>query len=317
VDRRVEAFAEVLKLGQTELKRLLGLSETGGASQIEIERAQDRIATARGELEAFKAQRASKLLELKKDLEVAQSAYDIAKQNFEREELKAPVDGVILDWPTPNRTRLAVNENVLTIADVRPEKLVMRAAVDEEDKNKLRVGQVVKMTLYSFPDDKFLGQVKTIYDKADPQRRTFEVDVEIARGGGITTTAPVARKDESASAGGGAVDVAAAFAAGMTGELAFVEKERESADILPRQALQGEHFYVVRGGKVARVAAKAGVRNVTRVEVLGGLEAGDLVMLSPVGKLEMGQRVRTDFMDPRAAADMNKPPETEIFKGGF
>jgi hypothetical protein len=41
------------------------------------------------------------------------------------------------------------------------------------------------------------------------------------------------------------------------------------------------------------------------------------VMLSPVGKLEMGQRVRTNFMDPRAAADMNRPPETEIFKGGF
>jgi RND family efflux transporter MFP subunit len=291
-DRRVEAYAEVVRLASAELKRLQSLSETGGASQLEIERAQDRIATARGEMEAFKAQRAAKLLELKKDLDVARSAYGIAKWSWEQQELKAPVDGVILDWPMPNRTRLGVNENILTIADVRPARLVMRAAVDEEDKNKLRVGQVVKMTLYSFAEDKFLGAVKTIYDKADPQRRTFEVDVEINGAG-------------------------KAFAPGMTGELAFVEKERAEADLLPRQALQGEFFYVVRDGRIERVAAKAGVRNVTRVEVIEGLGPKELVMLSPIGSMTPGTRVRTDFMDPRAAADMNKPPETEIFKGGF
>jgi RND family efflux transporter MFP subunit len=291
-DRRVEAFGEVVKLATAELKRLQSLSETGGASQLEIERAQDRIATARGEMEAYKALRATKLLELKKDLDVARSAYGIAKWSSEQQDLLAPVDGVILDWPTPNRTRLPVNENVLTVADVRPERLVMRAAVDEEDKNKLRVGQVVKMTLYSFPDDKFPGTVKTIYDKADPQRRTFEVDVQINGAG-------------------------KAFAPGMTGELAFVEKERPEADILPRQALQGDYFYVVRDGRVQRIAAKAGVRNVTRVEVLEGVGPKDLVMLSPVGALTPGTRVRADFMDPRVAADMNRPAETEIFKGGF
>jgi len=59
------------------------------------------------------------------------------------------------------------------------------------------------------------------------------------------------------------------------------------------------------------------VRNVTRVEVLGGLEPDALVMLSPVGTLQPGQTVRTQFMDPRAAADLNKPPDAEIFKGGF
>jgi hypothetical protein len=102
----------------------------------------------------------------------------------------------------------------------------------------------------------------------------------------------------------------------MTGELAFVEQEREVADILPRQALQGDAFYVVRGRRIERVAAQAGVRNVTRVEVLGGLPADALVMISPIGKMQPGQGVRTEFVDPRVAADLNRP-NVDVFRGGF
>ena len=299
-DKRIEAFAAMLEIVNRELTRLGRLDETGGARQVEIDRAQDKQKTVWAELEATKAQREAKLLELKKELEVASANLGIAKWNIEQQDLRSPVEGVVLDWPTPDRTRVAVNDHVMFVADVRPARLVMRAAVDEEDKAKLHVGQVVRMTLYSFPGDKFEGRVKTVYAKADPQRRTFEVDVEVARPGG--TTQPAAQDR---------------FAPGMTGELAFVEQEKARATILPRQALQGEWFYVVRDGKIDRVKAAAGVRNITRVEVLGGVGPDEQVMISPIGKLQVGQAVRAVFVDPRVAADVNKPAEVEIFKGGF
>jgi multidrug efflux pump subunit AcrA (membrane-fusion protein) len=304
-DKRMEAFTEILGLAKRELQRLLTLAETDNARPIEIERAQDRVKTTWAELEAAKAQRAAKLLEVKKDLEVAEAAYGMARWNAEQQEIKSPIDGIVLDWPVANRTRQAINDTVLTLADVRPEKLVMRAAVDEEDKNKLHVGQLVQMTLYSFPNDKdkFTGHVKTIYHKADPQRRTFEVDVEIGR----PTTQPT-------TAGPNLYDQ---FSPGMTGELAFIEQAKKEAKILPRQALQGDAFYIVRNGKLERVPAQPGVKNVTRVEVLGGVEPEELVLLSPIGTLKAGQSVRTQFVDPRQAADLNKPPDAEIFKGGF
>jgi multidrug efflux pump subunit AcrA (membrane-fusion protein) len=303
-DKRMEAFNEILTLAKRELQRLMTLAETNNARQIEIDRAQDRIQTTWSEFEAAKAQRAAKLLEVRKDLEVAQAAYDMAKWNSDQQEIRAPIDGVILDWPSPNRTRQVINDTVLTLADVRPEKLVMRAAVDEEDKNKLHVGQLVQMTLYSFPNDKdkFTGHVKTIYHKADPQRRTFEVDVEIDRPTTQPTTGPNLYDE---------------FSPGMTGELAFIEQAKKEAKILPRQALQGDSFFIVRNGKVDRIAAQPGVKNVTRVEVLAGIDSDALVMLSPIGTLQPGQSVRTQFVDPRQAADLNKPPDAEIFKGGF
>jgi multidrug resistance efflux pump len=312
-DKRNEAFTEILALAKKELQRLLTLSETGNAQPIEIERTEDRVKTIWSELEANKAQRGAKVLELKKDLEVAQAACDIAKWNIDQQEIRSPVDGVILDWPVPNRTRLAINDEIMTIADVRPEKLVMRAAVDEEDKNKLFTGQIVKMTFYSFPDDKFLGRVKTIYAKADPQRRTFEVDVEIVR----PTTMPATQSTTLAIQSTTQPDRYQRFAAGMTGELAFVEQQKDRANILPRQALQGDSFYIVKNGRIDKIPAQAGVRNVTRVEVLGGVDPQALVLLSPIGTYEVGEHVRTQFIDPRVAADLNKPTDTEVFKGGF
>jgi hypothetical protein len=33
--------------------------------------------------------------------------------------------------------------------------------------------------------------------------------------------------------------------------------------------------------------------------------------------MKPGQAVRTQFIDPRVAADLNKPKDVEVFKGGF
>jgi multidrug efflux pump subunit AcrA (membrane-fusion protein) len=308
-DKRIEAYQAMLDIVGRELTRLGKLDETGSARQIEIDRAQDKQKTVWAELEAAKAQRDAKLLELKKDLQIAESNLGIARWNVDQQELRSPVEGVVLDWPTPNRTRVAINDHVMLVADVRPATLVMRAAVDEEDKAKLFVGQAVRMTLYSFPNDKFEGRVKTVYAKADPQRRTFEVDVEITRPQ-IASTAPATGPTTRSLPHD-------RFAPGMTGELAFVEHEKPVATILPRQALQGEWFYVVRGGKIERVPAQAGIRNVTRVEVLDGVSPDEQVMISPVGKLQIGQAVRVTQVDPRIAADINRPKEVEIFRGGF
>ena len=148
------------------------------------------------------------------------------------------------------------------------------------------------MTLYSFPDRVFTGKVTRVYDKADAERRTFEVDV--------ATAEPDAR-----------------MSAGMTGELAFVIDAHDGAAVVPSQALQGNRLFVVRDGKLAAIAAKVGLTSIERVEVLEGLGVGDQVVISPVGALREGQAVRTAFMDPAAAAGLNKPKPKDLFRGGF
>ena len=89
------------------------------------------------------------------------------------------------------------------------------------------------------------------------------------------------------------------------------------APVVPSQALQGKKLYTVKDGKLHAVDARIGLTSVERVEVAGGLDVGDRVVISPVAGLKEGQSVRTTFMEPVAAAGINKPKPKELFRGGF
>lgn len=288
-DARISAWTELLGIAQREEKRLRGLVEGGIGSRTEWDRAMDRVKTVWSELEAQRAQRKAKLIELAKDLEIAEAALKIAQWNLDRQTVKCPIEeGVVLDRPTTVGTRVAVNDHLMLVADVRPEKLVMRAAVDEEDVVSAHVGQTVRMVLYSFPGRPFEGKVKRIYDKAEPERRTFEVDIEMT-------------------------DKDPRLAAGMTAELAFVIEEKARATVIPAQAVQGGRVYVVRDGTVREAQVELGLRSVERIEVLKGLAPQDRIVISPAAGLSAGQRVRTDFLDPVTAANLNKPKVEKTF----
>jgi RND family efflux transporter MFP subunit len=172
----------------------------------------------------------------------------------------------------------------------------MRAQVDEEDKNRLRPPtpddkQRVEMTLYAYPNEVLSGKVIRIYDKADPDRRTYEVDVKFDR--------PDLR-----------------LAAGMTGELNFIVAERENAMIVPTQAVQGGSIMVVRDGHLDRPDISLGLKSVERTEILSGMNDGDIVVISPILDLQSGQSVRIHSIDPLVAAGLNAPKNTaDSFKG--
>jgi RND family efflux transporter MFP subunit len=292
-DAKIKAAGELLELALREQRRMAQATETRSASQFDLDRSIDRVKGQWSELESFKAQRAAAILKLKSDLEVAQAAHKTALWNVEQQTIKSPIDGVVLDRPVSPGTRLKVNDHAMLIADVEPKNLVMRAQVDEENMTLVRLDQIVRMTLYSFPGDVFIGNVSKIYDKADPDRRTFEVD--------ITLEEPNPR-----------------LAAGMTGELAFVVAERDGATVVPAQSLQVGKIYTIKDGRLTMVEAKIGLKSIERVELLSGLRPGDTVVISPVNDLPVGKPVRVGKrLDPVVAAGLNKPKEKEIFRGGF
>jgi multidrug efflux pump subunit AcrA (membrane-fusion protein) len=290
-DARISAGTVQLEIAQREVARIKSLIERNAASQTDLDTALDRVKTVWTLVESAKAQRGARQLELERELQVARSALDTANWNLEQQTLKSPVDGVVLDRPLPVGTRVAINDAIMRVADVRPEKLVMRAAVDEEDVTKVRVGQVVRMTLYSYEDRTFEGKVARIYPQADPERRTFEIDVQI-------------------------IDPDPRLAPGMTGELAFVMDAKERAVVVPSQAIQKNAVYTVESGRLKKLDADIGLRGIERSEVRSGLKPGDRIVISTVGDIPDGRRVRTTYTDPATAAGMNKPKVVnDNFKG--
>ena len=291
-DERIAAVVEQLGIAQRDEARQRSNVERSAGSQTDVDRSADHTQTIVGLLGSLREQRASKLLELQREAAVAASALNMARANLARQALVSPISGSVLDRPTSEGTRVAVNDVVMRVADVRPEKLVMRAAVDEEDITRVTVGQRVILTLYAFEGGHFDGRVKTIYPEADASRRTFEVDVALA-------------------------DPNPRLQSGMTGELAFVVEEKSVATILPSHAVQNESIYAVRGGRIVRLDATVGVRAVDRVEVLAGVSPDDRVIVSSVKPNMVGGRARTTEIDPRTAAGLDKPAESGggTFKG--
>jgi len=288
-DSKMLATQTMLDNAKADADRLANVLGKG-ASYSEHDKAVDRVKEQWSELESLKAQKAAMKLKLDTELKTAEAALAAAQTDFDRQTLRSPIDGVVLDRPVPRNTRLAINDHIMQLADVRPENLVMRAAVDEENIAEVNMGQKVVMTLYSFPGRTFEGKVTKIYDKAEPDRRTFELDV---------TLTPPERK----------------LAAGMTGELAFVVAEKARSLVAPSQALQGDAIYTVRDGRLALVNATVGLKSVERIELTSGAKPGDRIVISPVGPMKEGDRVREGWMDPTAAANLNKPKEVQVFKG--
>jgi RND family efflux transporter MFP subunit len=290
------AANDQLQIALTDEKRVTDLMGHGGTSQNDLDQAMNRAKIVWSDEESFKSQILAKKLDLQRDVEVAQAALASAQWELDQATIHSPIDGTVLDWPVSDGTRVAVNDHILQLADVSPGHLVMRAQVDEEDKNRLRPPtegdrQIVKMTLYAYPNEILDGKVERIYDKADPDRRTYEVDITFDR--------PDLR-----------------LAAGMTGELNFIVAQRQNAMIVPTQAIQGGSVLIVRDGRLEKPDIVTGLKSIERTEIVSGLNQGDEVVISPILDLEPGWSVRTHWIDPVIASDLNDPKTSgDSFKG--
>ena len=281
-DSKILAMQDMLAIANRDLERQKELSKNNAGSSTDTDRATDKVKERWSTIESLKAQRAAKVLELKRMVDVAQAVLDSAISDQAQQTLHAPIDGVVLDRPTSQGTRVAINDIVMRIANVDKGNLVMRAQVDEEDIVTASIGQIVRMNLYAFDKQAISGKVVQIYDEADKDRRTFEVDVAFD-------------------------DPNLRLSPGMTGELAFVIAEKATASVLPSQAMQGEDIYVVKDNHAFKKKPVIGLKSVERIEILSGLDANDQVILSPLGTFSENQQVRTEKIDPASFVKEKSP----------
>lgn len=287
-DERMIAAKEMFRVAQLEQTRFTNLAEHNAGSANDRDQAIEHTQKLWSDMQALSAQRDAKQRELQEDVQIAEAADRMAQENLDRQTLRSPVDGVVLDEPISQGTRVEINGHVMQIADVSVPNLIVRAAVDEENIAAAEKGQAVKMTLYAFPGRTFDGVVEQKYPKANPDRRTFDVDVKFR-------------------------DPDPRLQAGMTGELAFIEQTRDRALIVPAQAIQSGAVWLDRDGRLTQSNCTIGIRSIDRAEVTGGLKLGDVVIISPLGDLKNGQRIRIgSVVDPKVAANLSKPKESEV-----
>ena len=83
---------------------------------------------------------------------------------------------------------------------------------------------------------------------------------------------------------------------GQTGDIVITLDERSDALLVPKRAVQLNTALVVRDGVVSKVEVQTGFAVSTQVEVLSGLEEGDLVIVEDTPLFEEGDKVRIELL---------------------
>jgi HlyD family secretion protein len=239
---------------ERDLKRMVALAGDRLVSQELKEQAQSQRDTAISACEAARSR-----------VQQGQATLDFARVNRGKTELRAPFDGVVADlrgevgeWITPSPPGVPIPA-LLELLD--PDAIYISAPLDEVDSGKVRVGQVVRVTIDAFPGRAIAGHLTRVAPyvvDAQQQSRTFEVEVDLDDAAFARTLLP-----------------------GSSADVEVILDARDNVLRVPSYALvDGKKALVLREGKLVSVPVEIGLKNWGFAEVKRGLAAGDLVVVS-------------------------------------
>ncbi|HAA77079.1 TPA: hypothetical protein DCE37_18360 [Candidatus Latescibacteria bacterium] len=207
-------------------------------------------------------------------LDRASAQLDQAKLNLSYTRIAAPVEGVVTLRNVEIGNVVTNNQEVFSVADFDP--LLARVRVPEKEIGRIAVGQVARISVETEDEKTFQGRVKMISPIVDPESGTIKVTVEIP--GGQSILRP-----------------------GMFASVYIITETRKQALVIPKKALvlegEGNQVFVFErgeegGGKAQRKRVEIGFTDSDRLEVVSGLNDGDLVITVGQEGLRPGAEVR-------------------------
>lgn len=192
-----------------------------------------------------------------------------ARAQLERAEIRSSVAGTVLRRLAEPGDVLGAGRGILEVAVDGPTEIV--AQVDERNLDRLELGQPALVSADAFPERREPGFLSFIAPSVAAQTGTVEVRVRLPE--------PPAylRQD-------------------MTVSIDIEVGRREQALSLPLDALRNPRpgaaeVWVLREGRVERVAVRTGLRGLERIELLEGVDAGERVLPARLD-LAPGSRAR-------------------------
>lgn len=323
-DRMVEAAGTRVKSGQAKLEyaekslsRRQNLTTTSAGTQEELDRARVQHAESSAEyqqdvltLRAAEAMRAATALlptavrqyiqrkVLTHDVLVEQLAEaEVVMREAEKNEklgaMASPVDGVVLERAVSNERQLSAGTTLVRIG--RWEDLEIEADVLSQDVVRVKAGQQVEVHGAAIGPRAAAAQVLRIFPAGFT--KVSSLGVEQQRVKVIMKFSPDDWQRLRAENELG-VDYRV--------RVRIYTADAPQALAIPRSALfRGANndwqVFSVRNGRAHLQGVKIGLANDDRVEITGGLAAGDQVILAPETNLTEGQRVRVLATEPPAS----------------
>jgi multidrug resistance efflux pump len=263
---------------------------------------------AQRELERTFARTRSKLAQTQAKLESTEASFNLQKEHVTKLErqitactITAPSPGIVIygtsaDWHSRRQDPIEVGDRVykgqkiFTIPNSNVMGVELR--VHESSVNKVLPGQHATITVEALPDMVFHGRVLKVAPLPDPQHSWYDPGVKV-----YTTQVTIE----------GAHEV---LKPGMSAKVEILVEQLYDVKIVPVQVVANRA-----GKKVCYVATErapeerevqTGAFNNTFVEIAGGLEVGENVLLSPPRMV--GSTVASESEDPSRPGQEKKLP---------
>ncbi|MCG6963241.1 MAG: efflux RND transporter periplasmic adaptor subunit [Acidobacteria bacterium] len=193
-------------------------------------------------------------------LKATEAQFESAQLKLDYTHIRAPFDGLVVKRYVKLAANVSVNTPLFRVSNFTP--LLCPIQVPEKELSNLRVGQRAVLHVDAYGDDPFPASVLRISPVVDPSTGT------------LTVTLQANARDK--------------LRPGMFASVALETAVHHDALVIPKSSLVldslGDTVYIKDGGVARRREVKLGFREGSAVEVLGGLEEGnDVIVLGQEG----------------------------------
>ncbi|MFQ3599541.1 MAG: efflux RND transporter periplasmic adaptor subunit [Chloroherpetonaceae bacterium] len=209
-------------------------------------------------------------------LKQAEANFIVAKRQLSDATIRTPISGVLTERKFNIGEMIQPDAPVATVVNTASLKVVV--FISESDVMKLGVGDEVPIELDVYPTHRFIGKIKSISEKAT-DAGSYRVEVAFSN-----------QKETPVKVG-------------MTARLTFGASAKREAVVLPRLAVQGGgksmFVYTVENGIAVQTPVKTGRSAGSDVEIVSGLNGGELVVTAGQTLLKPGAKVSINAPESR------------------
>lgn len=191
-----------------------------------------------------------------------------AQLNLTYTSIKAPISGVLTRRMVELGDLVRGNQEIFVVADL--DLLLVRIFIPERRMYQVEPGQRATISVEALPDQTFEGQIRMISPEVIPESGTVKVTLEVPADGLLRP--------------------------GMFATVRLITDRHPQALVIPKRALvletEDDDVFKIVDSKVQLVQVEIGLAQGDRVEVLAGLEIGDLLVTVGHDGLKDGTAVR-------------------------
>ncbi len=248
-----------------DLERSTRLVEKGDISRSAYDQAviNHQLASARHQAALDQVQQQMAVLEQQR------ATLQLARRELSDTVVRAPISGAVKERLASRGTYLPVNGKIVTLVRLNP--LRARADIPESSAGNIRIGQEATFTVDGFPGRSFSARVVRIGPSISEQTRALTVEAEVGNAGNLLRP-------------------------GMFARFQVVLNPNAAAVMVPKAAVQYtagiSKVFVIENGVVSERIVQTGVTDGDLVEVLSGVNEGEVIATSALDQLHQGSRVR-------------------------